>query len=167
MNHMLLKEVEKSHLKKVPNLKAGQTVKVYQKIKEGEKERVQMFEGLIISVKGEKGLNQNITVRKIVSGVGVEKIFPVHSATIEKIEVVKEAKVRRAKLYYMRERSGKSARLKETYLKEADVEYIDAPEMEVATSEEAANEPELATETAEEATPAEESTQQENTEEKA
>jgi large subunit ribosomal protein L19 len=156
---MLLRGVEQSHLKKVPNLKAGQTVKVFQKIKEGEKERVQMFEGLIISVKGESGMNQNITVRKIVSGVGVEKIFPVHSSTIQKIEVVKEAKVRRAKLYYMRERSGKSARLKETYLKEEDIEYIDAPEMELATSDEVAVEETAPTEEIE--TPAEEVTSEE------
>lgn len=167
MNHMLLRGVEQSHLKKVPNLKAGQTVKVFQKIKEGEKERVQMFEGLIISVKGESGMNQNITVRKIVSGVGVEKIFPVHSATIEKIEVVKEAKVRRAKLYYMRERSGKSARLKETYLKEEDIEYIEAPEMEVATSEEAANEAETPEQAPAEEVAAEEAPKTETPEEKA
>jgi large subunit ribosomal protein L19 len=156
MNHNLLREVEKAHLKRVPHLKAGQTVKVFQKIKEGEKERIQMFEGLVISVKGETGINQNITVRRIVSGVGVEKIFPVHSSTIEKIEVVKEAKVRRAKLYYMRERSGKSARLKETYLTETEIEYLEAPVIESSTSEEPVAEettettPEVAAESTEE-----------------
>ena len=134
--HAVIREIENKFRKpQVVDVRSGDTVKVHVKIKEGEKERTQTFEGLVISVKGENGVNQNITVRKIVSGVGVEKIFPIHSSTIEKIEVIKEAKVRRAKLYYMRERSGKSARLKETYLKEGDIEYIEAPEMEAATLE--------------------------------
>ncbi|MBU2265180.1 50S ribosomal protein L19 [Patescibacteria group bacterium] len=99
-------------LKKVPEIKAGQTVKVYQRVKEGNKERVQPFEGLVIAVKHGQGLDGTFTVRKIASGVGVEKIYPLHSPTIDKIEVLKKANVRRAKLYYMRARSGKSARMK-------------------------------------------------------
>lgn len=99
-------------LKKVPDIRPGQTVKVYQRVKEGAKERVQPFEGLVIAVKHGRGLDGTFTVRKISSGVGVEKIYPLHSPTIDKIDVLKKADVRRAKLYYMRERSGKRARMK-------------------------------------------------------
>ncbi|MBU3901414.1 50S ribosomal protein L19 [Patescibacteria group bacterium] len=99
-------------LKKVPEIKSGQTIRVYQRVKEGAKERVQPFEGLVIAVKHGRGLDGTFTVRKISSGVGVEKIYPLHSPTIDKIEVLKKADVRRAKLYYMRERSGKRARMK-------------------------------------------------------
>src|SRR3989338_2885845 len=99
-------------LKKVPEIKSGQTVRVHQRVKEGNKERIQPFEGLIIAVKHGRGVNATFTVRKISSGVVVEKIYPLHSPTIDKIEILKVAKVRRAKLYYMRERSGKSARMK-------------------------------------------------------
>ena len=99
-------------LKKVPELKSGQTVRVHQRIKEGDKERIQPFEGLIIAVKHGRGINATFTVRKISNGIGVERIYPLHSPTIDKIEVLKLAKVRRAKLYYMRARSGKRARMK-------------------------------------------------------
>lgn len=99
-------------LKKVPEIRVGQTVKVYQRVKEGNKERVQPFEGLVIAAKHGRGLNGTFTVRKISSGVGVERIYPLHSPTIDKIEILKTARVRRAKLYYMRERSGKRARMK-------------------------------------------------------
>ncbi|MEA3304710.1 MAG: 50S ribosomal protein L19 [Patescibacteria group bacterium] len=95
-----------------PDVKTGFTVRVHQKIVEGNKTRVQMFEGLVIAVNGQ-GPTKTITVRKIASGVGVERIFVTASPSIEKIEVIKVAKVRRSKLYYMRQRSGKSARLKE------------------------------------------------------
>lgn len=90
----------------------GYTVKVYQKIKEGDKEKLQVFEGLVIAKKHGKGISSTITVRKTISGVGVERIFPVHSPNIEKIEVVKQDKVRRSKLYYLRQAKGKRARLK-------------------------------------------------------
>ena len=113
MNQTLINSVAQNSLQSRPSVRVGQTVIVHQKIKEGEKERVQRFEGLVIQVKGDKGVNQTFTVRAIVSGVGVEKIFPTHSPSIEKIEIVKQSKVRRARLYYMRERSGKSARLRE------------------------------------------------------
>lgn len=108
--------------KKVPELKSGYTVKVHQKIKEGEKERIQIFEGLIIKINSGYGGDKTFTVRKIIEGIGVEKIFPLHSPNIVKIEVKKKSKVRRAKLYYMRERSGKSARLKETLVSEKEME---------------------------------------------
>lgn len=114
----LLKSVsEKLSKRKHPALKAGQTVKVHQRIKEGTKERVQIFEGLIIRINAGNDVSKTFTVRKLVEGIGVEKIFPVLSTTIEKIEILKEAKVRRAKLYYMRNLSGKSARLREDMVK--------------------------------------------------
>jgi large subunit ribosomal protein L19 len=99
--------------KNPPMVKPGDTVRVHQKIKEGEKERVQIFEGLVIAVKHGKGLNGTYTVRKIATGgVGVERTYPVHSPNVVKVERVKSAKVARAKLYYMRERMGKTARFK-------------------------------------------------------
>ncbi|MBT4936606.1 50S ribosomal protein L19 [Candidatus Peregrinibacteria bacterium] len=111
----LIAELDRSSMKStVPAVKAGHTVRITQKIKEGEKERLQVFEGLVIRVHGKGALNTTITVRKISEGVGVEKIFPIHSPSITDIQIVKVAKVRRSKLYYMRERSGKSARLQET-----------------------------------------------------
>ena len=113
MSQAVIRELSKKYLKKTPELKTGYTVRVHQRIKEGEKERVQIFEGLIIKMNGGKGVGGTITVRKISDGIGVEKIFPIHSSNVVKIEVKKIAKVRRSKLYYMRELSGKSARLKE------------------------------------------------------
>ena len=103
----------KNNLKKeLPNLQSGDTVKVYQKIKEGDKDRTQVFEGQVISRKHGKEIGSTITVRKVISGVGVERIFPLHSPLIEKIEVVRKVKVRRAKLYYLRKVKGRKARLK-------------------------------------------------------
>ncbi len=102
-----------SHLKKdLPALRSGDTVKVYQKIKEADKERIQIFEGLVIARKHGQEIGSTITVRKIISGVGVEKIFPLHSPLIDKIEIIKKVKVRRAKLYYLRKGKGKKTRLK-------------------------------------------------------
>lgn len=112
MTNLKLQELQRKNLKKMPDLKSGMTIRVHQKIKEGEKERIQVFEGLIIKVSGGDGLNKTITVRKMVEGIGVEKIFPIYSPTIAKIEIKKKSQIRRAKLYYMRGRSGKSARLK-------------------------------------------------------
>ncbi|HXT55060.1 MAG TPA: 50S ribosomal protein L19 [Candidatus Eisenbacteria bacterium] len=93
-----------------PSLRPGETVRVHVKVVEGEKERTQIFEGLVIAMSG-SGSRAVFTVRKISYGVGVERIFPLHSPRIEKVEVVARGKVRRAKLYYLRERSGKAARL--------------------------------------------------------
>jgi large subunit ribosomal protein L19 len=96
----------------IPDIRPGDIVRVHQKVKEAdEKERIQIFEGLIIAIKHGKGISATFTVRKISGGVGVERIFPLHCPTITKIEVVKRSKVRRAKLYYMRERRGKKARM--------------------------------------------------------
>lgn len=100
MNQVILDHVEKSHLKNSPKIKPGQTVRVHQKITEGSKERVQIFEGLVIQTGGGSGIAKTFTVRKIVSGVGVEKVFPLHASNIVKIEVVKQGKIRRAKLYF-------------------------------------------------------------------
>lgn len=96
----------------LPDIRPGDTVRVHQKIKEGSKERLQMFEGVVLARKHGKGVSATITVRKISNGVGVERIFPIHSPSLDKIEVVKHSKVRRAKLYYLREAKGKKARLK-------------------------------------------------------
>jgi len=94
------------------DVQPGDTVRVHQKIKEGEKERIQIFEGVVLARKHGKGINATITVRKISQGVGVERIFPIHAPFVQKLEVVKRAKVRRAKLYYLRDAKGKKARLK-------------------------------------------------------
>jgi len=103
----------KEQLKKgLPGVNPGDTVKVYQRIKEKDKERLQPFEGVVLARKHGKGISATITVRKVISGVGVEKIIPVHSPNIEKIEILKRGKVRRAKLYYLREAKGKKSRLK-------------------------------------------------------
>jgi large subunit ribosomal protein L19 len=93
-------------------IKSGDTVKVYQKYKEGDKEKIQVFEGVVLARKHGKGISSTITVRKTISGIGVERIFPVHSPNIDKIEVVKQGKVRRAKLYYLRGAKGKRAKIK-------------------------------------------------------
>ena len=106
----------------LPDIRPGDTVRVYQKIQEKDKERIQVFEGLIIARKHGKEMGSTITVRKVVSGVGVEKILPLHSPTIEKIEVIKREKVRRAKLYYLRKAKGKRAKLKKKEFAEAIVE---------------------------------------------
>ena len=109
----ILKSIEHEQLKnKVPELKIGNTVRVHVRIKEGNKERIQVFEGIIIKKQG-GGVNETFTVRRISYGVGVEKTFLVHSPRIEKIEVVRVGKARRAKLYYLRDRVGKAAKTKE------------------------------------------------------
>ncbi len=99
--------------KELPDIRPGDTIRVHQKIKEGDKERIQVFEGLVLARKHGKGISATITVRRMISGIGVERIFPIHSPIIEKIEVLKRAKVRRAKLYYLRTAKGKKARLKQ------------------------------------------------------
>jgi len=96
----------------IPDFEAGDTVAVHTKVKEGDKERIQVFEGVVLKRKG-GGINQTFTVRKISNGVGVERVFPVHSPSIDKIEKVKSGKVRRAKLYYLRNLKGKAARIAE------------------------------------------------------
>lgn len=109
----LIKEVEKQHLKTdVPSFGPGDTVKVHVKVVESGRERTQVFEGVVIRRQG-GGLRETFTVRRVTYGIGVERIFPVHSPTITRIEVVKRGRVRRAKLYYLRKRTGKAARIRE------------------------------------------------------
>ncbi len=149
MNMQLIQKIQKKFQKKVPVFKAGATVRVHQRIKEGGKERVQVFEGLVIAVNSGSGPDKTFTVRKMVGSVGVEKIFPLYSKNITKIQVTKSSDVRRSKLYYMRKRAGKSARLKETQLTEKDV-LMEEHEEEASASEEKAQE-ETSTASAEEA----------------
>ena len=109
----IIKSIEHEQLKnKIPELRIGDTVRVHQKIKEGNRERIQVFEGIIIKKQG-GGVNATFTVRKIAYGVGVEKTFLVHSPMVEKVELVRVGKARRAKLYYLRDRVGKAAKTKE------------------------------------------------------
>ncbi|MDX1568222.1 MAG: 50S ribosomal protein L19 [Longimicrobiales bacterium] len=109
----LLQEIEKEQLRDdLPDFSPGDTVRVLYRVREGDKERIQAFEGTCITRRG-GGVHETFTVRKISSGVGVERIFPVHAPTVKDIEVVRRGRVRRAKLYYLRERRGKSARIKE------------------------------------------------------
>lgn len=107
-------KIESTQLKKkgLPQFKAGDTVRVHLKIKEGEKERIQVFEGLVIAKK-HGGIRETFMVRKVSFGIGVERIFPLHSSRIEKIVVTRKGKVRRAKLYYLRKLKGKASRIKE------------------------------------------------------
>jgi large subunit ribosomal protein L19 len=110
---ILLENVEKTQLKdNLPDFKAGDTVRVHVRIKEGNKERLQVFEGLCIARK-HGGVRETVTVRKISFGVGVERIFPLHATIIDHIDVLRRGRVRRAKLYYLRELRGKAARIKE------------------------------------------------------
>ena len=113
--------IKKFSKKNVPNILPGDTVKVHQKIKEGSKERIQVFEGIVLGKKHGSEIGATITVRKVSKGVGVERIFPIHSPLIEKIDVVKRSKVRRAKLYFLREAKGARARLRR---KEFDNEVV-------------------------------------------
>lgn len=109
----IIKSIEHEQLKnKIPELKVGDTVKVHQRIKEGNRERIQIFEGIIIKKQG-GGVNATFTVRRVAYGVGVEKTFLVHSPMVEKVELVRVGKARRAKLYYLRDRVGKAAKTKE------------------------------------------------------
>ncbi len=96
----------------VPAISIGDTVKVYCRIKEGEKERIQMFEGTVIAIKG-AGVSETFTVRRVSYGVGVERVFPIHSPNVDRVEIVRHGKVRRSKLYYLRDRVGKAAKVKE------------------------------------------------------
>ncbi len=113
MRHTVLAEVERPYLKTdIPEFRPGDTVRVHVLVREGNKERTQIFEGVVIARKN-RGIADTITVRKVSYGVGVERTFPIHSPTVAKIEVVRKGKVRRAKLYYLRNLLGKAARLKE------------------------------------------------------
>lgn len=109
----IIKAIEKEHMRTdLPNTKIGDTVKVFVKVIEGTRERLQGFEGYVIAKKG-GGVNETITVRRVSFGIGIERTFPIHSPKIASIEIVRSGVVRRAKLYYLRDRAGKAAKLKE------------------------------------------------------
>ena len=113
MNLNLVNESTKDQLKTdLTEIKAGMTVRVDVRIKEGEKERIQIFEGTVIA-KNNSGIAETFTVRRVAYGVGVERVFPVHSPSVAKVELVRKGQVRRAKLYYLRDRVGKAAKVKE------------------------------------------------------
>lgn len=152
----IIKSIEHEQMKnKIPALKVGDTVKVHVRVKEGNRERIQVFEGIIIKIQG-GGVNQTFTVRRISYGVGVEKTFLIHSPMVEKVEVTRVGKARRAKLFYLRDRLGKSAKTKEqvgarietleTVIKE---EVTEAPVENAEPAVEAAPEEAPAVETAE------------------
>ncbi|MFH1656996.1 MAG: 50S ribosomal protein L19 [bacterium] len=126
-----ISSIIKPYLKEnLEDIRPGDTVRVHQIIKDKDKEKIQIFEGLVLARKHGQGINATITVRKVISGVGVEKIFPVHSPLVKKVELVKRGKVRRAKLYYLREAKGRKARLKRKEISEGET-------TEEATAEEA------------------------------
>ena len=127
--------IEKLSKKSVPNILPGDTVKVFQKIKEGDKERVQVFEGVVLGKKHGNEVGATITVRKVSKGVAVERIFPIHSPLIQKIEVVKRSKVRRAKLYFLRTAKGKRARLQRKEFDQEEVNKVEEKKEEKAPEE--------------------------------
>lgn len=134
----LLRAIEAKYLKKnLPDFRPGDTVRVHQKITEGGKERIQMFEGLVIARKHGQGMSATFTLRRVAGGYGVERIFPLHSPTIVKMERVKTSKVRRAKLYYLRDRVGKKGRLKG---QDAYAEWSEAEPEQAVTEDSGATE---------------------------
>ncbi|MDX9690949.1 MAG: 50S ribosomal protein L19 [Acholeplasmataceae bacterium] len=108
----LIAQITSSYIKEVPTFNSGDTVRVYVKIKEGNRERIQLFEGLVIKRQG-GGISETFTVRKVSYGIGVERTFPLHAPSIDRIEVARFGKVRRAKLHYIRTLSAKASRIKE------------------------------------------------------
>ena len=135
MPHAHLHDQAKPFLRAVPDIQPGYTVRVHERIQEGEKTRVQVFEGLVIGVhKGHVPTDRSFTVRKVVSGIGVEKVFATHSPNLEKIEVKKVAKVRRARLNFLRGRTGKSARMIERFTNEGEFEALKV-EKDIATQQ--------------------------------
>jgi large subunit ribosomal protein L19 len=108
----LIDAIEREQLREIPDFRPGDTVQVHVKVVEGSRERIQMFEGVVIKLRG-GGMRETFTVRRMAYGVGVERTFPLHSPRIDKIVVKRHGKVRRAKLYYLRELTGKAARIKE------------------------------------------------------
>ncbi len=136
----VIQQLEKEQQKKkVPALRAGDTVRVHAKVVEGTRERIQMFEGTVIRVTG-GGLRQNFTVRRVTHGVGVERTFMIHSPRIDKIDVLRHGDVRQGRLYYLRGKVGREARIRERrrLVAESDAESTDAEEPEEAVEEAAA-----------------------------
>ena len=148
----IVKSIEHEQLKnKIPDLKVGNTVKVHQRIKEGNKERIQVFIGTIIKVQG-SGVNKTFTVRKISYGVGVEKTFLIHSPLVEKVELVRVGKARRAKLFYLRDKVGKAAKTREiagARIEDKEIEIKGAEVVEESVQEEVVSEETIANEVVE------------------
>ncbi len=117
----LINAVEEGYKKKVPSFNVGDTVKVFVKVVEGDKERIQPFEGVVIARRG-SSIRETFMVRKVSFGIGVERIFPLHSPSVERIDVMRKGSVRRAKLYYLREKKGKAAKIKEKERERATAE---------------------------------------------
>lgn len=113
--------------KDIPSLRVGDIVRIHKRIKEGDKERIQVYKGLIISIKGRQSSSPMVTIRRESQGVGVELAFPIFLPTIEKIDLLRHSKVRRSKLYYMRQRSGKSAKMKVKDLSEKEKSQLEKP----------------------------------------
>jgi large subunit ribosomal protein L19 len=156
----VIAEIEKGQLKKdVPQFGVGDTVRVHYRIIEGDKERIQIFEGVVIARHGKESANANFTVRRMAYNEGVERVFPLHSPRVEQVEVVREGRVRRAKLHYLRERSGKAARVKaqmfgsKSSKKSVAEEAPEVEEAQAATEEAAPVEAEETPETTDEAAP--------------
>ena len=140
---LIKREQEK---REVPVLRAGDTVRVHVKVVEGTRERIQVFEGVVIAVRGKKGIGTRFTVRRVSHGVGVERTFLVHSPRLDRIEVLRHGQVRRAKLFYLREKVGKHARIRErrSPVGGPDMVLLRADDAEMAAEEAALAEPELA-----------------------
>ena len=124
MNQELIEFNKKTRVNKAPLIRVGDIVRVHKRIKEGDKERVQVFKGLVIAVKGKQSSSPTITVRRESQKIGVEATFPIHLPTIEKIDVLRHSKVRRSKLYYMRKRSGRSAKMKAIDLSKGEIDLM-------------------------------------------
>lgn len=127
-----IKDFDVKNMKKVPDIKSGDTVRVHTKIKEGSKERIQIFEGVVIKKQGGNNVGASITVRKMSYGIGVERTFLMHSPLIEKVQVIKRARVRRANIGYLRDLTGKSAKLKEKHF---DALAVNVKEEELAPAD--------------------------------
>lgn len=131
-----LQEIEKPYLRSdVPDFRAGDTIKVHVKVSEGGKERIQLFQGVVIGRKGD-GTRESFTVRKISGGIGVERVFPLNAPVVDQIEVVRRGRVRRAKLYYLRDRRGKAARIEERRYDPSKIAAAAAPPPVDVSSEE-------------------------------
>ncbi len=145
MDTNILKKIEEGQLQKRPDVKVGDTVKLYIKIKEGNKERIQMFQGVVVAIKG-RGVDSTITVRKISYGIGVEKVIPLYSPVLDKVEIVKRGTVRRSKLYFLRGRIGRKAlkvsNIKDVFMTDEVIvpEEGDAPVEEIPVAEDVVEE---------------------------
>ena len=124
MNEKVVQFNQSLHNKKIPELSVGDIVRVHKRIVEGNKERVQVFKGLVIAIKGKQSSSPTITVRRESAGIGVEATFPIYLPSIERIDLLRHSKVRRSKLYYMRERTGKAAKMKVKDLSEQEEKMI-------------------------------------------